>query len=141
MNSANRPRNVDEPAPGWAAELLAEMRALRLAVERQQQGQRSVRRADRAVLERLLPVIAAVHGSEEFLSADLVEADAPGLRLVCAGISARSMGRLLRRTAGNPVGGYMVERLGLVAGVAIWRVVAVPEFPGGQKSFVPHDRS
>jgi hypothetical protein len=126
---------VDE-APAWALELLDEIRALRAELARQQ-GQSTLTRADRAVLAKLLPAIGGVFGSEPFLSSEVCEHDEPGLRLVCTGISIRSLGRLLRRAAGVAVDGYMITRVAVEAGAVLWSVRRLPEFSEGQNSFVP----
>jgi hypothetical protein len=89
---------------------------------------REASRLSRADLDRLgglLPVVAAVFGSEAFLVRELLQADHAGLALVLAGCSGRSLGRLLRRGEGVPVGGYVVERLGQEGGAVLWRVVKV----------------
>jgi len=155
--SRSRVGDLDRPAPlengtglshfltdAVLAELrahTAELRAIRLLLE--QWSHRpvmpsSLSRGDRAVLARLLPAIGGVLGSELFASADICESDAPALRLVRAGLTARQLGRLLRRAVGTPIAGYLVERVGAEAGVALWRVVAVAEFSGNEKVSVPH---
>ena len=118
-------------------EILDEIRALRYAVEHPT-PRSTLSREDRALLTRLLPAIGGAVGSELFNSAEICgEYDAAALRLVCAGLSARQVGRLLRRAAGTPIAGYLVERVGLEAGAVLWRVVRVPEFLSGQNSRVP----
>ena len=101
----------------------------------------SVSRADRMVLDRLLPAIGGSIGSELFSSAEIIEHDAVALRLVCAGLPVKQLGRLLRRAADVPVSGYMVQRQGTEAGAVLWRVVQVPEFPRFEILSVPHTRS
>jgi hypothetical protein len=86
---------------------------------------RRLSRADRERLERLLPVIAAAVASDGFLVSELLRLESPGLRLVVGASSARSLGRLLRRAEGVPVGGYVVERLGQEGGAVLWRVLKV----------------
>ncbi len=117
--------------------LRGELRALRADVARLR-GAPRLSRMDVARLSRLLPVIGAVHGSELFTSAEVIEADAPGLRLVTAGLTPRRLGRLLRRAAGVPVAGYAVERVAVEAGACLWRALLVPEFPGEPNPRIPH---
>jgi hypothetical protein len=130
-----QPRAVDdESPPTWAIELLAEVRQLRGDLARLQ-GRSTLSRADRRILSKLLPALAGALGSELFLSCELLEHAAVGL--VCKGMSARQLGRLLRRSTGVPVDGYLVERVDEEAGAVVWRVVAVADFLGGQNSGVP----
>jgi hypothetical protein len=91
-------------------------------------------RDDRALLRRLLPAVAGVLGSEPFHAAELCEHDAPALRLVCAGLTARRLGRLLRRGADTPIAGYVVKRDGVEAGAVLWQIFAA----GNEKVSVPH---
>lgn len=82
-------------------------------------------RPDRERLDTLLPVIGAVVASEGFLVSELLRLESPGLRLVVGACSARSLGRLLRRGEGLPIGGYVVERIGQEGGAVLWRVLKV----------------
>ncbi len=81
--------------------------------------------ADQDRLGRLLPVLAGAFGSAEFLTREVLAHESVGLHLVVRDLSARSLGRLLRRAAGVPVGGLLVERLGQADGAVLWRVVNV----------------
>jgi hypothetical protein len=84
--------------------------------------------------------VAATLGSELFTSSELVEHQAPALRVVCVSLSAKAIGRLLRRAArdGTPICGYLVERQGVEAGAVLWRILEVPEFPQNGKVSVAH---
>ncbi len=73
-------------------------------------------------------------GSEPFHAAELIEHDAAALRLVCAGLSARRLGRLLRRAADIPIAGHVVKRRGVEAGAVLWRIFASVN----EKVSVPH---
>jgi hypothetical protein len=137
----NQMSGPPDPLVEVLKELAGLVRGLRqdLAVARNPQVLApTVSRDDRARLETLLPAMGGVFGSELVNSAEICESDAAALRLVCAGLSARALGRLLRRAAGTPIAGYMVERVGLEAGAVLWRVVQVPEFSGNKKVSVPH---
>jgi hypothetical protein len=95
-------------------ELVAEVRALRRAIERQTPA-RSLTRGDRVHLAAILPAVAGVQGSELFTARELLEDDAPALRLVLAGLSAKQKGRAFD--------GYTVQRDGSEAGASLWRVL------------------
>jgi hypothetical protein len=103
-------------------ELVAEVRALRRAIERQTPA-RSLTRGDRVHLAAILPAVAGVQGSELFTARELLEDDAPALRLVLAGLSAKQIGRLLHRAEGRAFDGYTVQRDGSEAGASLWRVL------------------
>ena len=105
-------------------QLVAEVRALRRDLIRQRSAGSTLSRDDRAVLDQLLPVIGATFGSELFNSAEVCEREATGLRLVLGGLNVRQLGRLLRRAAGTPLDGYLVERQGTEAGATLWRRAA-----------------
>jgi hypothetical protein len=81
-------------------------------------------RADRAHLGRLLPAIGGVFGSDLFVVSELVEAAQPALRLVCAGLSTKQLGRLLLRASKHPQGidGYHVQACGVEVGATLWCV-------------------
>lgn len=116
-----------DPIEALLREILAEVRGLRADFALQRQAPRSARllsRDDRALLARLLPAIAGVLGSEQFTSRDLAATSAPGLRFVLRGLSVKSIGRLLSRSEGVPIDGWLVERCGVEINVALWRVVA-----------------
>jgi hypothetical protein len=135
---------INSPVEALLHEIRDEIRGLRADLGKAITDRLSVSslsRADRGRLATLLPAIGGVFGSEEFHSADICEHDAAALRLVCAGLTARQLGRLLRRAAGTPIGGYLVERHGVEAGAVRWRVVHVPEFLGNDKVSVPHATS
>ena len=105
-------------------DLLAELRVIRQLLDDRGPALR-LSRADRDRLGALLPVVAAVVGPDGFLVRELLQLESPGLALVLAGCSSRSLGRLLRRGEGVPVGGYVVERLGQESGAVLWRVLKV----------------
>ena len=135
-----RPVTVATRDLGVLDEVLAELRAIRVLLEQRQQppSPPTLSREDRGRLSRLLPAVGATLGSELFTSSDLVEHESAALRVVCVDLTAKQLGRLLRRAAGTPIGGYLVERQGVEAGAVLWRVVAVPEFPQNGKVSVPH---
>ena len=82
-------------------------------------------RADWIALTRILPVLGATFGSELFLAREAVTHPAPGLRLVLGDMSARRLGRLLRRADGAPVSGYIVRASGMEAGAVLWCIYRV----------------
>jgi hypothetical protein len=128
------------PTPGGALELLAallaEVRGLRSDLRRERPAP-SLTREDRDRLARILPAVAGAVGSELFNSAELCEHDAAAVRLVCAGVSAKQLGRLLRRAVDTPISGYVVRRQGTEAGAVLWQILQVPDFPGNEKVSVP----
>ena len=101
--------------PFWRLDVLEARRSSRLS------------QADQDRLGRLLPVLAGAFGSAEFLTREVLAHESVGLHLVVRDLSARSLGRLLRRAAGVPVGGLLVERLGQADGGALAR---------GERSFL-----
>jgi hypothetical protein len=136
---ADRAVAVSNPIEDLLRELVAGQRRIIELLERRDTTRATpLSRADRAHLARLLPAIGAVLGSELFNSAEICEHEAPSLRLVCAGLSAKQFGRLLRRAADVAIDGYMVERQGIEAGAVLWRVVQVPEFSRNEKVSIPH---
>jgi hypothetical protein len=123
-----RPMPIDDPIvlpaeTAWERAVLAELRAIRAALEQRQVS--LMTRIDRAKLAAMLPAIAGALGSEPFASRDLVADDAaPALRLVFNGLTVKSISKLLARAEGVPIGGFMVERSGVEINVTLWRVVA-----------------
>jgi hypothetical protein len=85
----------------------------------------TLRREDRAALERILPAIAGALGSEYFLASEAVTSDNPALVLVLEGMHARRLGKLLRRGDGVPVTGYVVHARGRETGAVLWEVLRV----------------
>lgn len=114
---------MSERVEALLVELIHEVRLLRQAHERDDSPS-TLNRADRDALARLLPAIAGTLGSDLFTARELIEHSAPALRLVCVGLSARQLGKLLRRAHGQPVGGYVVSSDGLEVGAVLWRVLA-----------------
>lgn len=82
-------------------------------------------RVDQARLGAILPVVAATVGSAPFLVRELLGLESAGLRLVLAGLSAKALGKLLRRGEGVPVAGLVVEQVGVEAGAMLWKVSEV----------------
>jgi hypothetical protein len=129
-----RPAARPEAAPAIEARLCAleaEVRelvtlncAILATLERQQRPSSIPTRADRAVLEKILPAIAGAYGSDNFSSRDLVEDASPAVRLVVRGLSAKRVGKLFSRADGIPINGLMVQRQGEEFHVTAWRVVA-----------------
>ena len=66
---------------------------------------------------------AGAVGSKEMFSFEILESRAPGLQLVTAGLTARTLGRLLRRATGVPIANYVVQRDGIESRAILWRVV------------------
>jgi hypothetical protein len=118
-------------------DIVARLKRIEAAIERLGQQHKPLSRADRQTLARILPAVAGVFGSEPFLASEVEEHESPGLQLVRAGMTARSIGRLLRRAVGIPIDGYVVERLSSEAGAVLWSVRRLLEFPGDQNSRVP----
>ena len=125
------------PAPvATLDDVVAELRAIRKVLERQQCcADSSLSRADRATLARLLPAIGGAVGSELFSSAEICAHTAAAVRLVCAGLTVKQLGKLLARATDKPIDGYLVQREGTEAGAVLWRIVQVPEFLRVSKPF------
>jgi len=105
-------------------ELVAEVKGLRQDLAQRRAPTPTLSRTDRERLSRLLPAIAGVYGSDSFACRDLVDDEAaPALRLVTAGLDARSLGSLLARAIVHVVDGYVVERAGDELHVNLWRVL------------------
>jgi hypothetical protein len=102
---------------------VVELRARVAAIEHRL-SHSTLRREDRATLERILPALAGALGSECFLAAEAVASNNPALVLVLAGMNARRLGRLLRRADGLEVCGYVARASGTEAGAILWSVLA-----------------
>lgn len=109
-----------------SVDVLAELAALRARMDAVEHRlfHSTLRREDRATLERILPALAGALGSECFLAAEAVASDNPALVLVLAGMNARRLGRLLRRADGVEVCGYVARASGTEAGAVLWSVLA-----------------
>jgi hypothetical protein len=101
-------------------ELIGEVRALRQSVERQGQAS-SISRTDLHRLATLLPAIYTVKGDEPFTAHELREIGA--LRGLTKTLSAKSIGRLLRRAEQRTIEDLAVERLGMECNAILWRLV------------------
>jgi hypothetical protein len=111
-----------EGAPCACGAALAELRARMDAVEHRLSSS-TLRREDRAALERILPAIAGALGSEYFLASEAVTSDNPALVLVLGAMDARRLGNLRRRGADLPIDGYIVHAQGMEAGAVLWQVL------------------
>jgi hypothetical protein len=119
---------VTQPDQPRTAELgvLREIRDLLLLVVQRwpDADHRALSAEDRQVLESLLPVVSQAIGSALFTLRDLAEQaetdDALKVALGC--VSARRLGKLFARSAGFPVDGVRVERVGNVREGILWRV-------------------
>jgi hypothetical protein len=76
---------------------VAELAALRARIDAVEHrlSPSTLRREDRAALERILPAIAGALGSDLFLSIEAVTSDNPALVLVLGAMDARRLGKLL----------------------------------------------
>jgi hypothetical protein len=119
-----RPAAAADPIETLLTQILDVNRRMLAALEQPRQVS-PMTRADRARLAAILPAIAGALGSEPFASRDLKADDAaPALRVVLKGLTVKSIGRLLARAEGIPIGGLLVERCGVEINVTLWRVVA-----------------
>ncbi len=102
--------------------LVAEVAALRQAVERGQGVE-----SDQAIVV----AIASVSLDRVFTSADVMchsrLPEATELRTALRSLTTRRLGKLLERVEGDPLGGFIVERVSNKgnSGV-IWQIVTVP---------------
>jgi hypothetical protein len=101
--------------------VLAELHVIHGLLEARSQTP-GLSRADRELLERVLPAVAGVKGPEWFTTNELLASDAPAVRLVLADLSAKRVGRLFSRGVGQSVDGYVVERGGEEAHRVQWRI-------------------
>ncbi len=88
------------------------------------QSSRALSRSDRERLAKILPVLGAVFGDQLFTSREVTDSRAPGLRLVCKGVSVKQLGKLFRRAEGQPIGRLTVVRVSIEAGAIVWKVLA-----------------
>ena len=131
MNARAHPL-VTQPTPdpntGLLVEVLAELRAIRAALEAQRPVSR-LGRADRTRLAAILPAVSGVLGSELFTVRDLFESEAVAIRLVLRDVNRKQIGRLLARGEGQAIDRYLVQRDGSELNVTLWRIVQVHGFP------------
>lgn len=103
--------------------LLTEIRGLRADLARHQPVSR-LSKADRVLLEQLLPVLGILFPAGElFASREVVAHPSAGLRVLRRGRTARSIGRLFTRAEGTTVAGFAIQRVGVEGHVSLWRVV------------------
>ena len=82
--------------------------------------------SERALLERVLPVVHRVTRGRAFVPADLFEyaeartGDATALREALGSRSARQVGKLLARARGATIGGYRIRRECDETGAPLW---------------------
>ncbi len=108
--------------------LQATIVALARRVETLERQRSRLTRADRRLLLKLLPAIGGALGSAPFMAADIVEHTSPAIRLTLGpGLTSKRLGRLLSRASGQPIGDYVVERVGREGSIVIWRVVSVSD--------------
>ncbi|MBA3638416.1 MAG: hypothetical protein M3541_19510 [Acidobacteriota bacterium] len=105
--------------PAGEQAMLAELRAIRRLLEANRQ-QPAPSRADRAALTRVLPVLAATFGSEIWTAGEALSHSSIDLRIVLDGVSAKRLGRLLRRAIGQDVDGLTVASEGTESGARLW---------------------
>jgi hypothetical protein len=119
-----------ETMTAWELAVLTELRAIRAALEQQQQRQVStLSRADRATLERLLPAVAGAYGPETFSARDLADDDRPAVRIVVQGLSVKRLGKLLARADGvATIAGLTLQRCGVECQATTWRIVRADGF-------------
>ena len=112
----------------WQQAVLTELRAIRVALERQRRPVATLSRDDRALLARLLPTAGGVLGSELFVARELCESESAELQVVTRGLNARQIGRVLQRGEGQVIDGYVIQREGVEQHAVLWRILQVPEF-------------
>jgi len=131
---AGAPRLVADPSvtpagpaavEAWQRDVLAVLRQICHLLERRRPPAR-LTHGDRARLTALLPAIAGALGSDWFTAREILESDAPAVRVVRGALTARQIGRLLQRAEAATVEGYVVERGGFEVGATLWRVLATP---------------
>ena len=116
----DRDRDTDVEVVALLRAILDELRAARADWDRR--GARPLSRADHEQLRRLLPAIAGALGSDEFTVAEAL--GQPGVRAVTH-LAAPALGQLLKRAAGVPVAGYVVQCGTKELHRRLWRVEAL----------------
>ena len=118
---------ADRRGPSELADALAAVARLEARVEaiEHRLSPSTLRREDRAALERILPALAGALGSGLFLASEAIASTNPALVLVLAGLNGRRLGRLLRRGDGVPVSGYVVHARGRETGAVLSEVLRV----------------
>lgn len=117
---------------GLLTEQLAELRAMRFAVERLSRSTLSA--LDRQHLTRILPALRGEHEDAYFLAQDAANAPAVrGLRL-----STKSLGRLFARAELQVIDGLFLERGTRTRGMVRWRVEKICGFEGFRQALKHH---
>jgi hypothetical protein len=113
------------------ADILAELRAIRVLLEaREERARTALRAQDAEYLRALLPVLAARYRDGCFTVGELMEAATErspagaDLRLVIGSRKAQSLGKLLERAVGHVIAGIAIERAGAIADGVLWRCIA-----------------
>ena len=105
-------------------QMLDRLARIETLIEQWQARPSTLSRDDHERLARVLPAVAGALGSELFTARELVEHAAAAVRIVVTGLTARQLGRLLKRAEGANGGGYTVQRQGSEVGSILWRVLA-----------------
>lgn len=124
------PASLTEAPPAWAVELLAEVRALRLAVDHIEAAiarlapEPRISRHDRAALARLLPMLDARFGTAPFTTGDVMAVPAlcaagPRLSLKAP---TKALGKFFSRVHGISINGRRLAAAGSDAGARLWCV-------------------
>lgn len=109
-------------------QVLAELRSLRedLAELREIVAGRRLSDAERALLDRALPVVYRVTAGSVFAAGDLLDyalastADAVALREALGVRTPKQVGKLLARSVGAAINGHRIHRAGDDGGAALW---------------------
>jgi hypothetical protein len=116
--------DIESPAAvDLLRELIAEVRGLRADLRQVRPALSSLTREDRERLAAILPAIAGALGSEPFTSRDVIEDEAPAVRVVRKGLTVKALSKLFVRGLDVPIDGLMIQKAGAEFGVVAWRVV------------------
>jgi hypothetical protein len=120
MRSARVPAPLTDPTVDLLQQILATLLRLEAAQTRRSSTSTLTRR-DRRLLIVLLPPVAGL-GSEWHTARELLEE--PAVQAVAGDLTARELGRVLRRATGVPIDGLVVEAGDTEMHRMLWRVLA-----------------
>jgi hypothetical protein len=110
--------------------VLAELRAIRIAISQRELSVTVKKSTDGAILAKLLPAIAGVFGSSSFKVSEALAY--PAIRELTGHQSPDKLGALFARNAGRPIDELVLERSKRERGSTLWliqRTISPPSHP------------